>query len=794
MIFKAPILNLLLGSIFGKEIPIWIILINLGNLIFYILEFAYFLILTFEFDYFKFNFLITRSKFPKYLDFIFPIVMVSIISILGEESIIAGYLVNAVGIIYGSIKIGNIFHELHFLKSKYIYYWVITLEIIFLFESCNSFITQIWENFNIEVDADYLFIIFNLIFVNLYKIIHEKKLAWLRNLFIYKIKSPLVIEQYMDHLKILCDHQTERRSLLNLLIVLKSHLKKCSEMKCICRLLIFKYGKLEGRTLKEEIKRVGKHRVWFKIVLFEDEDTIKDILEEHMDDFDEGCYNHAINLNQRVLDQIYSNFYFGVIAKQEKEMFQVFVSYMFFCIRQLANCVGTLIMSYKYLNSFEFRRNQSVYKRAVVKNITDLACYLLDQKFKDSDYFLAKERFFDVYEYKDKQRVVKVLIEEVIKVKYQFFKELSSSRIQFKLLTKWGDFIIRTQRKIDSIFNELFERNMNNSQVLKLFLKYKKQLHLAKDYELRDFYSRFYFVKKLEKKMENSSKQIKKEGRVNLFSNSNMLVFLKIDSKKFTIEKFTENFPVFFGYTKREIKGENINKLMPKQIARHHTTYIKNYLNRKSGTRLKIRHFTTFGLTKSQELKVVSLITKLEFMMTDNIYLCGLLNSDQLNKEKLILTEFNGNVISMNNKAEDLIGRKIYKSSYSLFLAVPSLLKYYFPQVSNHIVHRKLAGKKKKSYWKNNTFVEEKELKNEKKLNVNFEEMANYGKERNKVKQNLEIEGITTSCFFFHLLDMKEVTMDVLNQCGNQVKGSEKWKRIQNKVIKGKITLFFLIL
>lgn len=789
IIFQGPFLHLMASSIFEENIDLGIRLLNVGNLIFYFIEFLSSLLLGFDFEFFEFNFLMPRTNTPKYINFIFPLLLAILRYSLLRLSPFVGILINFVAVVYSVIKISDIFHQFHYIKGISTYYWIITFELIFFVQSVNSLSTQIWKESNTEIDADYIFIIIILLLVNTYRILHSKKELWLKKKFVYKIKNASFGDQYMEILKLMIGNKKSRQNLFDLHWVMKNHIKKCHDLSCICQMIVFKFGKLNQRTLEQEIKRQDKGTMWYKIVLFNDKYSIGEIINEHKEQFSSNAHSYTINLESKNIDQLLCNFYYKLIYSIDKDVFNLFISYMFYCIYQIKNCVGSLIVSYNYLHSYKYSKSKSLYKRIIIENITALSSDYLYEKFKESDYSLSKERFYDTYSYNEKLMELEKDLDSVIKAKAEFFTELSDTKINFKDLTYLGDFIIRTQKKIEKGFDGLFKVSMSNSKVLHLYLKYKKIIEFARDYELKEFYDKFLYVKKVEQRMMRISDMIRKTGTVNLFSNANMIGFVNINKNIFSFAKFSKNLPEYFGYAEEEMKGMNIEKLIPKQIARHHERYVKNYLNRKSGTRLKARHFTTFAVAKNRELKVINLLIKLEYLMIDDIYLCAVFNSDPKNKQSLMLTEFNGNVVSMNRKGENLMGLRMYKSSYSLFLAIPSLLKYYFPKVSQYAVHNKLVSKKNKTHMKE---MEKIENRNSGKI---FDMDNQNDAEISKVKQNLQIEVLNATCFLFHLLTFNDVTFEYLkdfkskNGSTDQKMSkyeSQKLERIHKKKQKGK--------
>lgn len=96
------------------------------------------------------------------------------------------------------------------------------------------------------------------------------------------------------------------------------------------------------------------------------------------------------------------------------------------------------------------------------------------------------------------------------------------------------------------------------------------------------------------------------------------------------------------------MKGMLLSDLMPIEIRREHDRYVLDYVNQKRNSIVKTASLTSFAVTKSGKLKVLTVIIKLEYYMTDDIYLAGFLVPHPRNKSSLILSNMNGKIIAMN--------------------------------------------------------------------------------------------------------------------------------------------------
>ena len=172
---------------------------------------------------------------------------------------------------------------------------------------------------------------------------------------------------------------------------------------------------------------------------------------------------------------------------------------------------------------------------------------------------------------------------------------------------------------------------------------------------------------------------MEKEKQLNLFDDTNIAVFVNITQQEFLINKFTSNAPDYFGYSKEELQGLLLSDLMPKRIQVLHNSFVLDFVNQRRDPIYKTAMLKSFAFTKNRQVKMVSVLMKLEFFMIDDVYLSGIIIDDPCNVDAMILTEEDGKVISINDKAAASLGTEFLESPYSLFLSMPLLLKYYFP-------------------------------------------------------------------------------------------------------------------
>ena len=754
---KAPIVHLIFSTLLGRgtDIVLYMELLAVGCLIIFTLELVIHVVFSYDFQFKKDNIAQTRNSYLDVANFTVPLVLGLLRYMFADTPLSVMILVNLISVIYGGACIYQIYFQLEYLKNPLILRTYVILNVIFFYESCCALTSEIYRKTLELVDFDFYFVIMTLFLTNLLLIFYSNKVKALKETFVYRIKNSNRADQYMEVLTMLHQNMKQTDCKLDLFAVLANHIKRCTYRRCLCTLVKYHYGDLRGRNVGDEIERQGRGRIWIKPVLYDDMDAMNQIVQEHETSFDKNAKMTAINLQCDNIKQVFSNFYFLLVQELNDDIFRLFTSYSSYAIFECKNCVGCLINIYNYIFSLNYQKNYNLYRHFILQNYIQVASNLLQSKFIESDTALSKERFYNTYEYFTEIEHIKEMINKLIEQKFRYFSELSDYRINFKRLIKLGQSIIQMQNQVDKKFSKLFEISKNNSMMIRLFIDYKKKIYFETNKNLKEYFNRLKYLLKRDEKMISMTEAIQKKQDINLFSNMNQVVFVNIYRSHFYITKCTQNFPQFFDYDSDEIKHLELNDFMPKAIRRHHDNYVRDFLNRKKGSRLKVPHFITFGLSKYRELKVISLVVKLEFFLIDDIYLCGIINSHPRNNQRLILTEDTGRVLSMNRKAKKLVGEQVYLDNYSLFLSIPTLLKYYYPEVSKTVKYREVVKRKDTRY---HTYIMYSD-KSEKTLTTRQKSRDM----KTALVQKFTIELDEFSCFMFKVF-LKEV---------NQIKTDE---------------------
>lgn len=745
-ILKIPILNFMMKNFFLKKkqnfeiVRILEIFISLLSLFILYVEFAMNQVFSFDFNFKKKNLFFTKTSFKKTLNMIITTTLALLKHIeLNNESLSIKILVNFIGILYCLGMIHVFLKDLIYLKSPKTTITHITLLLFFMLECSFGFINLVWPIFAENYDLDYIFIVLILQLTCLSMILYRKRINEIKSKYLEQIQDSVTADLYMDIITNFFENKNKSESRVNLLAVLKQHVERCKNTQCLCTLVKYNFGKLRGRTVGQELKREARTRNWLKVAVYDNERTITEISNSHKNSFkSKDSHREAINLDCYNIKQVFSNFYFTLSRKMKDDSFRLFCSYFSYSIFECTNCVGAMIAIYNYIFSLSYRMNQSNFRNLILQNYIDLTSSLLNHKFLNSDVDISRERFSQVYEYLEKIQKIQSLVNSTIEKKVKYFNEFSETKINFMKLLNHGFKIIQAQENIEEMFETLFKTSKNNLYLIKTYIEYQKKFFFKSIGELKEQTERLRYIVKKSQLSKTLAEYLTRENKFNLFSHENKVVFINIYKNQFTVSKFSNNFPNFFEYGSHELKGMLLKHLMPPEIRRYHDSYVSDFLNRRTGSRLRIPHLVTFGQAKTGELKMMGIVIKLEFFMIDDIYLCGLINSHRRNSQRLVLSHMDGKVISVNQRAYKILGEKIFRENYSLFLSIPNLLKYYYPEVVNITKAKGISGKKHYEYVKEQNYSSTLHIEGEKVI-----------KDSSNLVENYSVKSVDFRCFLF---------------------------------------------
>lgn len=96
------------------------------------------------------------------------------------------------------------------------------------------------------------------------------------------------------------------------------------------------------------------------------------------------------------------------------------------------------------------------------------------------------------------------------------------------------------------------------------------------------------------------------------------------------------------------MKGMLLQELLPHDIRSLHDRFVIDFVNQKKNSIVKTGALTSFGVTKSNSLRMLTVVIKLDYYMLEDIYLGGIMIPHPLNSTHLVLSDPKGKVLSMN--------------------------------------------------------------------------------------------------------------------------------------------------
>jgi len=512
--------------------------------------------------------------------------------------------------------------------------------------------------------------------------------------FIYEIKHPDEAELHLQLIYSLLEPKRDTSRYFQLVKYFTLHHKNCRKLTCLCFLLkFFITERMDTRgVLKEKVKKYKSALKRISLIMYSNPESIKalrydtlkliDPLSNPEKDIDSDYF---LNLEFTSSEVVMSSLFANYIEEAKKGFALIFLRFVCFLIYQLKNYTGALIYGYSYLRSEEYRTGTNFFRKVIIENLLDKTQRLLNKEFIDSKYWLSDKRVLDVQELCDSIRIIRCEMKRLSRLYCSFYNELSQTVISKKNLVGFSKEILELRGMIEEEFAMNFRKHHKSAYIHKLYIFYMRNFLNKSSSLLKDHKKAIELYSATLYKQENLSQILASQQDFNMFEESIIAVFVRVRDMNYTIEKCTDNAGAFFGYSTPEVIGAPIKLLMPNEIRQNHDNYICDFLNQRFTNINKAPVIRSFALTKGDKLKVISAFAKLEYYLTDDVYLGALIINDITNKSNLILTDHNGKLISHNDNAARIFDRDAFDNPYFLFMSIPSLAKYYFPETKTQI-------------------------------------------------------------------------------------------------------------
>lgn len=583
--------------------------------------------------------------------------------------------------------------------------FMIVFYTMFILENIEMVILLIFNGSIDTYDPDKMLLIFSPLFLKLVWVVYKTRVRSLLSKDISCIKntesSVFFMEQFVYNL-------LNKPISFELYRVFINHYEKCDNMSCYCFLakyftqsdknlpflhkdsnLYQSLPPLESSRSKKEVQnhleKINK-KPPLKVSIFDSEHCSETLFKTHNTLINKTSAfarddKYQINLKSKDRKLLINSFYANSLNQnQPKDTYPLLISFAKYMSFSCNNYISSLIYIYNYIYSLQYSRFQTFFRDVVLHNLIHYCSLKLRSDFLDSDYWMSSDSMYEIFNFSKGLNQLEHLMISLFDEQCSYFKELTTNNIDHKYLAQCSKKVLKIRIECDQLFEKMFKVGTNSIKLNKYYVIYQRNVYFKSDRFLQQYHQRVYHLGLNKGFAMNLNQILSREKEVNLYADQHLSLFVNITSNRFQINRFTSNAPAYFGYSEQELGGLLLSDLMPKRIAARHNGYVLDFVNQRKDPIYKTAILKSFALTKTRQLKLVSVLMKLEYFMIDDIFLSGLVIDDPDNKDILILTEEDGKVVAINNTAEKWIGKDLIDKPYGLFFLMPSLLKIFFEQ------------------------------------------------------------------------------------------------------------------
>ena len=234
-------------------------------------------------------------------------------------------------------------------------------------------------------------------------------------------------------------------------------------------------------------------------------------------------------------------------------------------------------------------------------------------------------------------------IEEInndINLSLEFWKIFEQSQLNNRKQIDYNKIFFLTNRiritkeKIEKLWNKLIEIYNGVNDLFLLYSDYVEQIN-DDDLKKRE-------LEGLKRKNENFSEQISQNYYSILFNKDTGIIIANGDKgKEGLIEKTNLQIEKIFKYKCEELKGVNINILMPKIYSQVHNDFIKRFYDIGEKLIIDKKILKTFGKDKDNAIIMLKIILKTFPILNENVYFIGIISKENIDDIIFIDSKFN---------------------------------------------------------------------------------------------------------------------------------------------------------
>ena len=332
-----------------------------------------------------------------------------------------------------------------------------------------------------------------------------------------------------------------------------------------------------------------------------------------------------------ILDKIFLKFFI-------LSVFEYFIKINYYCPQMILNIslyylnvIGNYCKSFEYYQKVKYMKlNICEYfslKRLEIK----LRHKLNEQMYKNEKEFrnISKINFSLYFKYRNlSYTLYKEIINDInLNIKFWNNYEENKEILDFNRLFLIIDLIQKSKKKVEQIWDNLFDIYIGINNEYELYLDYIEQIN--DDNNLKR-YLETIGKKSVEDNLEKNYYNI-------LFSSETGICLLTKDG---IIKKVNKSFCEIFKCDYNKIIHSKINKFMPKLIQKNHDIFLNNFFENYN-KKIVDKEIFTYALTEDKYLIKISKITRIFPVLNNELYFMALINLENIEDIILIDNEFN---------------------------------------------------------------------------------------------------------------------------------------------------------
>ncbi|MCQ2816891.1 MAG: PAS domain S-box protein, partial [archaeon] len=213
--------------------------------------------------------------------------------------------------------------------------------------------------------------------------------------------------------------------------------------------------------------------------------------------------------------------------------------------------------------------------------------------------------------------------------------------IDFNKIFLLTDKIRITKAKVEKIWAKLIKIFNGVNELYDLYIEYIEQI--------KDDDNLKRELESTKRKNENSADLIQQNFYSVLFNKETGIIIANGDKgKEGLIEKVNNEVENIFKYKPEELKGMNLNMLMPKIFEKNHKSYMEKYFEIGEKKVIDAKDMKSFAKDKDNSIIMVRLAMKLFPMLNESVYFVGMIVKENI--DDIIFIDSNFNIQGMSMK------------------------------------------------------------------------------------------------------------------------------------------------